>query len=247
MIKSSDEWRKEFTELGCVRIYGQSCKEHAALAHGVHSDTITDCWPFLSDTLRVRSACADLMENLECFWRERPTLDARVDRFIGPPVSGWPIAYELAGMRGVKWAVARENLAHPSPVAVQRGAARTDVNPSEEVEYFSFEGASLSSHDVAVIVDDIALTGREISMTIDAAQRVSVIVANPVLVLINRLRPNEWMPGEVTKPRPMVHMRTVRSLCELEARYWPADDCALCKEGSLPVGRKIKWSVRTSS
>ena len=247
MIKSSEEWRKEFTELGCIRVYGESCKEHAALAHGVHSDTITDCWPFLSSPARVRAACTDLISILKSFWAEHPTLDTHVDRFIGPPVSGWPIAYELAGMRGVKWVVARENLLHTAPSAVQRGVGRADVSTDEEAEYFSFEGASLQSRDVSVIADDIALTGREISMTIDAAQRIGVIVANPVLVLINRLRPNEWTPGEVTHPRSLVHMRSVRALFDLEARYWPDNNCALCTEGSSPSRRKVKWSVRTQS
>lgn len=247
MIKTSEEWRKEFSDLGCIRVYGQSCKEHAALAHKVHSDTITDCWPFLSDPARVRAACTDLLERLELFWVSHPAFRTHIDRFIGPPVSGWPMAFMLADLRGVEWAVAREHIEQRSVSAVQRGVNRADQAAGDDIEYFSFKGASLKKNKGVLIADDIALTGRELSMTIDAAQNVGVIVADPTLVLINRLRPDKWVPGEVTQPRKLVHMRTVLSLCELPARYWPEDNCAPCKEGSIPVGRTVQWSVRVQS
>lgn len=133
-------------------------------------------------------------------------------RFVGPAMGAITIAHECARQTKQQFAFAEK------------------VDGRMAVTRFAF-----GHHETIIPVEDVMTTGASTLATIDAALEVGGELGNVILSVVNRSGREDLFVEKVNRSLSII------SLITIEENTWPADECPLCKAGSLALKPKTNW------
>ena len=237
MHYTSEEWKDIFEWCGCLWKHGEQSHMHAELNDGTHSDIYLNAWSLLERPRLVRQACEDLLV-LTQQWVGKTIM---VDRVIGPPASGWPIAAGLAYILNCRWAVARDRFIRPRPEELPKEKDATHPStfptPSQgasieygDLEAFTLSGSTITRSERVIVCDDVCVSGAALARTLWAVERAGAHAEMYLPVLVNIKAAHPQFP----ETKSLLNMRKIISLFDLSSQVWKPEECPLCKDG-IPV------------
>ena len=186
---------------------GNPQRPHAELTSGNHSDGFFNMSIVMQRPRLLTDACIYLL-------MKHPNRVIEVDWVVGSAFGAITMAHEMAKM-------------------LDSGFAFTEPVPGEQKQMV-LKRFDIEPGRVAQMTEDVMTTGGTTRLSIDELESKSIVVADKILVLVNRSGMTE-LDG-----------RKIIALIDHKMPIWTPDECPLCQQGSEAVRPKAHWDQLTA-
>ncbi len=197
---------------------GNLKQPHALLASKLHSSGFFNSRLVIADEQLLREAAGDLVE----LYREKIDNDlSTIDCVVGPQTGATKLAEFI-----------RDVISKKTNSFCHFASPEKSEENDKKIMRFMDPRNSVGILDKVLLCEDVLTTGGSVDLCLEAVHRKGGRDINVVLVMVNRSGLRELSGG-----------RQILSLVEKHMPTWTAEECPLCKQGSIAIPPKDNWAL----